>query len=91
MPKNDQQILKQCPCHRDSEEPKGRGIGYCSLEEEMECTGEVQFCENPQALKEYLLDRGLGWQEKKRKNGFKKLLQIIDRLIKATLSFLTQK
>jgi hypothetical protein len=91
MPKDGQQILKQCPCHRDSEEPERGGIGYCSLDEEMQCTGEVQFCENPQALKEYLLDRGLGWREKKRKNRLKKLLQIIDRLIKSTLPFLTSK
>jgi hypothetical protein len=91
MPKKEQQILKQCPCHRDSEEPAGGETGYCSLDEEKQCSGEVQFCENPQALKEYLLDRGLGWQEKKRKNRFKQLLQIIDRLIKSTFFFLTPK
>ena len=91
MPKNDKHILTQCPYQRDSKKFDGGNGGYCSFHRETPCIGEVQFCKKPEALKEYLSDRGLGWQRKKRKNSLKKALQVIDRLIKSTLPFLSQK
>jgi len=90
MSKSDKQILKQCPYHRDSNKLNPGNSGYCSFDKKTPCLGEVQFCQNSEALKEYLSDRGLGWQ-KKRRNSLKKAFQAIDRLVKSTLPFLAQK
>ena len=72
--------LKQCPHYRGPETLKEGDTGCCNLGSQTDCNGEVHFCENPEVLKQYLSERGLGWQKKKGKERFKKVLQAIVRL-----------
>ena len=83
MLKEKWKILKKCSHYRVPENLNTDGIGYCYLDNQTECTGEIQFCENPEVFKEYLLERGLGWQKQKGSNRFKRALQVIGRLADA--------
>jgi len=49
-------ISRPCSFYRDSESLNlGRRIGYCDLDcDRTTCDGDIHFCENPDALKQYL-------------------------------------
>jgi len=83
MLKEIRKILKKCLHYRVPKNLDTGGIGYCDPEDQTECTREIQFCKNPEVLKEYLLERGLGWQKQKARNRFKGAQQAIGRLANA--------
>lgn len=63
-------IFKKCSFYRTNETlSRGRGLGYCDLFGEAPCEGDVQFCEDPNALRKQLLElknsKGEEDQEKK--------------------------
>jgi len=83
MLKGKWKILKKCSHYRVPKNLNTGGIGYCNFENQTECTGEIQFCKNPEVLNNNLLERGLGWKKKKGRNRFKRALQVIGRLANA--------
>jgi len=83
MLKEKGKILKECSYYRVADNPNTGRSGYCNLDSQTECTGETQFCENPEILNKYALERGLGWNKGKGRNGFKRVLQVISRLTNA--------
>ena len=76
-------LLRTCPYCRISEDLNSDKIGYCTLGDQTTCGGEIQFCQNPEVLNKYVLERGLGWQKQEGRNGFKRVLQMIGRLASA--------
>ncbi len=60
-------LLKEhCSFYRDFEGPgMDEGIGHCHLGKQTKCVGDVKFCGNLEALRNYFLKRGLGWQKVK--------------------------
>ncbi len=84
MIKSGWKILKRCPHYKIPENPSVDSVGFCTLDDQIGCTGEIPSCMNPEVLREYVLERGLGWQRKKGKDRFKRALQGIGRL--ATLA-----
>jgi hypothetical protein len=83
MLKEKRKILKKCSYYRVAENLNTGGSEYCNLDNQTECTGEIQSCENTEVLNKYVLERGLGWQKKKGRNIFKRVLQVIGRLANA--------
>jgi hypothetical protein len=66
-------ILKECSFYRDFETHEmGRGIGYCELGcDQTICDGNIDFCEIPYCLKQYLrAERRREEWEKKRNAHF---------------------
>jgi len=53
-----------CTFYRDSENP-GASKGRCHFGNATRCTGDVKFCGNMEALRDYVVKRGLGWQKDK--------------------------
>jgi hypothetical protein len=51
-----------CTFYRDSGNP-GAGKARCHLGSATKCTGDVKFCGNMEALRNYVVSRGLGWQK----------------------------
>ena len=80
MLKEKRKILKECSYYRGAENLNTGRNGYCKLDNQTECTGETQFCENPEVLNKYVLERGLGWHKEKGRNKLKRALQVIGRL-----------
>ena len=76
-------FLKTCSYYRVAENLNTGDIGYCTLDNQLECTGYIQACQNPEVLNKYVLERGLGWQNKAGRNGYKRVLQVIGRLANA--------
>jgi hypothetical protein len=76
-------FLKMCSYHRVAENPKMGDIGSCTLDNQIECTGDIQSCQNPDVLNKYVLKRGLGWQKNMGRKGFMSVLQVIGRLANA--------
>ena len=67
MQKNKGSVKRNCQFFQDSGVPDNGGvIGCCKLEEQTKCFGDLQFCKNPEALREYFSERGLGWGERRR-------------------------
>ncbi len=57
----------QCLLYQDCGDPNiKRSIKYCDLDSRRNCRGEIRNCKHPEALKEYLSERGLGWKEAKK-------------------------
>ena len=58
---------KKCPLFRKSESlTMGRGIGYCDIDSYSTiCEGDVNFCEKPDALKQYLQEKAEEFDKKK--------------------------
>ena len=83
MLKEKRKILKECSYYRDADDLTSGRTGYCNLDNQIECTGETQFCENPEVLNKYALERGLGWQKSNGRSRFKRVLQVISRLTNA--------
>jgi hypothetical protein len=86
MLKGKRKILNKCSYYRAAENSDTSGIGYCNLNNQTECTEEIQFCENPEILNKHVLEQGLGWQKQKGRNRFKRVLQVIGRLANACWS-----
>ena len=80
MLKEKRKILKECSYYRGAEDLNTGRNGYCKLDNQTECTGETQFCENPEVLNKYVLEQGLGWHKEKGRNRFKRILKVIGRL-----------
>lgn len=59
---------KICPLFRKTETlGMGKGLGYCDIDSSSAiCEGDVLFCERPDALKKYLLEK-LGDLEREEK------------------------
>ena len=74
---------KTCSHYRDPKNLNVGGAGYCNLDNQTECDGQIELCQNPEALKEYLMERGFGWEKKKGKKIFRKAFQFIGRLANA--------
>ena len=51
-----------CAFYRDSENP-GTGKARCHFGTATRCTGDVKFCGNMEALRDYVVKNGLGWQK----------------------------
>jgi hypothetical protein len=83
MLKGQWKILTKCSHYRDPKDCTVGGTEYCNLEDQEECMGEIRSCQNPEVLREYLLDEGLGWEKRKRRNRCKRTLQILSRLASA--------
>jgi len=83
MLKKKWKLLKTCSYYRVAEKLNSGNNGYCTLDDQTECAGEIQSCENPEVLNRYVLERGLGWQKKAGRNRFKRVLQVIGRLANA--------
>jgi hypothetical protein len=83
MLKEKRKILKECSYYRDADHLNSGRTGYCNLDNQTECTGETQFCENPEVLNKYALKQGLGWRKESGRNKFKRALQAIGRLANA--------
>ena len=67
MQKDKGSVKRNCQFFQDSGVPDNGGvIGCCKLEEQTKCFGDLQFCKNPEALREYFSERGLGWGERRR-------------------------
>lgn len=67
LPKGKGRLLRQCLFYRDSVYSAGDGdTGCCDLDPLTKCMGKIQFCKNPNALRQYLSERGLGWRERKK-------------------------
>ena len=82
MLKEKRKILKECSYYRGAENQSTGRVGYCNLDKQTECTGETRFCENPEVLNKYALERGLGWHKEKGSR-FKRVLKVISRLTNA--------
>jgi len=51
-------IFKKCTFYRDSESVNvGIGLGHCDLFGQAICGGDIQFCQNPEALRKELLEQ----------------------------------
>jgi hypothetical protein len=83
MLKEKGKILKECSYYRVADNPNTGRSGYCNLDSQTECTGETQFCENPEVLNKYALERGLGWHKSNGRSRFKRVLQVMSRLTNA--------
>lgn len=83
MFRENRKSLKKCSYYRVAENLNSDDIKYCTLDNQTDCTGEIQSCENPEVLNKYVLERGLGWQKETGRNGFKRALQVIGRLANA--------
>jgi diguanylate cyclase (GGDEF)-like protein len=60
-------VKRNCQFFQDSGVPDdGGAIGYCKLKEQTKCFGDLQFCKNPEALRKYFSEKGLGWRERKK-------------------------
>ena len=58
-------LLKgHCSFYRDSENPS-TSEARCHFGSPTKCVGDVKFCGNMEALKNYVVTRGLGWQRDK--------------------------
>ncbi len=79
-------ILRTCSFYRVAKEPASGNIGYCTHGDETRCEGTIGSCENLEVLKKYLLEKELGWHRIARRNGFKRILQILGRLVNACWS-----
>ena len=56
--------LKPCAFYRDE------GSGHCKLgNRQAMCSGNFKFCENPETLKKYFREAGLGWLGRGKGNG----------------------
>jgi hypothetical protein len=60
---------KKCPLFRKPESlSMGKGIGYCDIDSSSTtCDGDVKFCENPDALKQYLRRKVEEFEKKENK------------------------
>jgi hypothetical protein len=76
-------IVTQCPLFRVHQSPDTDDIAYCNLDNPTECSGDIELCEHPEAFHKYLLDRGLGWQKIKTRDGLKNMLQAIGHMVSA--------
>lgn len=83
MAKEKRTILKKCSYYRGAENLSPGGSDYCKIDNQPECTGDIQFCENTEVLNKYVSERGLGWQKNKGRNIFKRIQQVIGRLASA--------
>jgi hypothetical protein len=52
-------ITSKCSFYRNAENPSlGRGLGFCDLDlDRTTCDGNLRFCEKPDVLRKYILDR----------------------------------
>ena len=68
--KKEKEEEKKCPLFREPEGLSfGKGVGYCDMDSgSTTCEGDVEFCEKPDALKQYLR-RKLNEFEKKEDKG----------------------
>jgi hypothetical protein len=83
MLKEKRKILKECSYYRNAADLNSGRTGYCNLDNQTECTGETQFCENPEVLNKYALKRGLGWQKSNGRSRLRRALKVIGRLANA--------
>ena len=61
--------LKPCGFYGGYGDTEKEG-GHCNLENcQTRCNGDFKLCENLKTLKKYLLETGLGWQGRGRRNG----------------------
>jgi len=69
LPKLKRLTSRDCPLHKDLREAStGGAAGDCPLNFQTKCTGKIQSCGNPDALKDHLAKQGLGWNGKKGDN-----------------------
>jgi len=87
MLKDEWKILRQCSYYRGSEGPNIGDIEHCTFEDQEACMGEINSCRNPEALRQYLLDQGLGWKKMKGGDRCKRALRILGRLAGACLKW----
>ena len=80
MLKGERKIPSQCSYYRGPEGLNSGGTEYCNLEDQEECMGEINSCQNPQALKKYLLTQGFGWKKIKGGGKCKRALQVLGRM-----------